>query len=83
MVNEDHDNASWRSFLIDLDLAIETSRVWPSGARGKTSTRAFMVMGALLDDKHTFMHDLESLFWVIFWICIHYDERHEGRQVSR
>jgi hypothetical protein len=19
------------------------------------------------------MHDLESFFWVLFWICIHYD----------
>jgi hypothetical protein len=22
---------------------------------------------------HSFMHDLESFFWVLFWICIHYD----------
>ena len=25
------------------------------------------------------MHDLESFFWVLFWICIHYD----GPSVSR
>lgn len=83
MVNEDSENSSWRSFLIDLDLAIETTRVGPSGARGKTGTRAFMAIGALLDDKHTFMHDLESFFWVLFWICIHYDEQHKGRRVPR
>lgn len=82
MVNEDHDN-SWQSFLIDLDLAIETTREEASGARGKTGTRAFMAIGALLDDEHSFMHDLESFFWVLFWICMHYDERYEGRRVPR
>lgn len=82
MVNEEHEQ-SWRSFLIDLDLAIETTREEASGARGKTGTRAFMAIGALLDDEHSFMHDLESFFWVLFWICIHYDSRHEGRRVPR
>ncbi|KAG6297773.1 hypothetical protein E4U09_001238 [Claviceps aff. purpurea] len=24
-------------------------------------------------DKHSFMHDLESFFWVLFWICINYE----------
>jgi hypothetical protein len=23
------------------------------------------------------MHDLESFFWVLFWICIHYDGQQE------
>ncbi|KAF2849439.1 hypothetical protein T440DRAFT_126362 [Plenodomus tracheiphilus IPT5] len=33
-----------------------------------------MAMGVLLDDEqHSLMHDLESFFWVLFWICIHYD----------
>ncbi|KAF2240206.1 hypothetical protein BU26DRAFT_443333, partial [Trematosphaeria pertusa] len=74
MVNEEDDNPSWRSFLIDLDLAIKEQRETSSGARGKTGTRAFMAIGVLLDDeKHSFMHDLESFFWVLFWICIHYD----------
>lgn len=31
-----------------------------------------MAIGALRGDSHTFMHDLESFFWVIFWICVHY-----------
>lgn len=73
MINEDDGNPSWRSFLIDLDLAIKKQRERPSGARGKTGTRAFMAIGVLLDEKHSFMHDLESFFWVLFWICIHYD----------
>ncbi|EXK78558.1 hypothetical protein FOQG_16775 [Fusarium oxysporum f. sp. raphani 54005] len=73
MINEDDDNPSWSSFLIDLDLAIKESREVVSGAKGKTGTRAFMAIGALLGEQHSFMHDLESFFWVLFWICIHYD----------
>jgi hypothetical protein len=74
LVNEDEENSSWPAFLIDLDLAIKEQREQASGARGKTGTRAFMAIGVLLDDEqHSFMHDLESFFWVLFWICIHYD----------
>jgi Fungal protein kinase len=78
MINENEDT-SWPSFLIDLDLAIRTQRVGASGAKGKTGTRAFMAIGVLQGQKHSFMHDLESFFWVFFWICIHYDESGEGR----
>ncbi|KAE8335194.1 hypothetical protein BDV24DRAFT_169466 [Aspergillus arachidicola] len=73
MINEDEDNDSWPAFLIDLDLAIKEDRERASGARGKTGTRAFMAIGLLLGEKHSFWHDLESFFWVLFWICIHYD----------
>ncbi|KAJ6436591.1 Sulfatase domain containing protein [Purpureocillium lavendulum] len=73
MINEDVGNPSRRAFLIDLDLAIKAQREGASGAQGKTGTRAFMAIGALLGQDHSFMHDLESFFWVLFWICIHYD----------
>jgi hypothetical protein len=79
LVNEDEENSSWPAFLIDLDLAIKEKREQASGARGKTGTRPFMAIGVLLndDEKHSFMHDLESFFWVLFWICIHYDGQQE------
>ncbi|KAI1524021.1 hypothetical protein PtrEW4_009834 [Pyrenophora tritici-repentis] len=84
MVNEDDDNPSWHAFLIDLDLAIKEDREKPSGSRGKTGTRAFMAIGVLLEDEmHSFMHDLESFFWVLFWICIHYDGPSKGRVVPQ
>lgn len=70
-----------RGFLIDLDLAIKEQREQPSGARGKTGTRAFMAIGLLFEEKHSFMHDLESFFWVLFWICIHYNGPNEGSGV--
>ncbi len=73
MINEDDNNPSWPSFLIDLDLAIKEQRKGASGAKGKTGTRAFMAIGMLLNEQHSFMHDLESFFWVLFWICNHYN----------
>ncbi|KAI9368690.1 hypothetical protein BJX61DRAFT_550232 [Aspergillus egyptiacus] len=79
ILNDDGDNPSWSAFLIDLDLSLKEQRDQPSGAKGKTGTRAFMAIGLLLGEKHSFMHDLESFFWVIFWICIYYD----GPNVSR
>ena len=81
MINEDYNNPSWPSFLIDLDLAIEEQREGASGAKGKIGTRAFMAIGALLGEQHSFIHDLESFFWVLFWICIHYNEPNEGARV--
>ncbi|KAJ5318440.1 hypothetical protein N7476_004860 [Penicillium atrosanguineum] len=83
LINEDKDNPSWPSFLIDLGLAIKEQRVGVSGANGKTGTRAFMAIGSLMGEKHSFMHDLESFFWVIFWICIHYDGPGNGKVVEK
>ena len=60
-------------FLIDLDLAIKVKDHEPSGAPSRTGTRVFMSIRALLGDHHIFMHDLESFFWVFFWICVHYE----------
>jgi len=73
LMNEEDDNPSRKSFLIDLDLAIKEKREGPSGARGKTGTRAFIAIGVLLGEKHSFRHNLESFFWVLFWICVHYN----------
>jgi hypothetical protein len=72
MMNEEDDNPSWPSFLIDLDLAIKEDREKPSGARNKTGTPAFMAIRALYGEKRSFMDDLESIFWLLFWVCIHY-----------
>ncbi|KAG6042253.1 hypothetical protein E4U39_006137 [Claviceps sp. Clav50 group G5] len=73
MINEDRDNPSRKSFLIDLDFAINTEVEMAPGAQGRTGTTIFMAIGLLRGDEHSFMHDLESFFWVLFWICIHYE----------
>ena len=69
MLTEDEDDG----FLIDLDLASRTSDDHASGAPSKTGTKIFMAIGALRGEHHNFMHDLESFFWALFWICIHHD----------
>lgn len=76
----DKDN---HGFLIDLDLAIHEQRVGISGAKCKTGTWAFMAIGALYGEQHSFMHDLESFFWVLLWICIHFDGPKKDRVVPR
>jgi serine/threonine protein kinase len=62
IMNEEDNNPSWPAFLIDFNLAIKEKREGPSGAQGKTGTRAFMAIGVLLGEKHSFRHDLESFF---------------------
>jgi len=42
-----------------------------------------MAIGALLGEQHSFIHDVESFFWVLFWICIHCDGPGEGKVVAR
>ncbi|KAF2647234.1 hypothetical protein K491DRAFT_614914 [Lophiostoma macrostomum CBS 122681] len=58
-------------FLIDLDLAIKIDRDTVSGAPSQIGTKAYMAVGALNGEQHSFMHDLEYFFWVLFWICMH------------
>ncbi|OTB13531.1 hypothetical protein K445DRAFT_320070 [Daldinia sp. EC12] len=82
LINESNNNPSWPGFLIDLDLAIKEQRESASGAKGMTGTRAFMAIGVLRGRQHSFEHDLESFFWVLFWICIHYNGPKEERVVS-
>lgn len=42
-----------------------------------------MAIGSLRGEGHSFMHDLEAFFWVIFWICIHYEGPGVERVVDR
>ncbi|KAG5990187.1 hypothetical protein E4U52_004875 [Claviceps spartinae] len=75
-------------FIIDLDLAIDMKRAntvtdaAERSQRTRTCTRAFMAIGILEGEAHTFLHDLESFFWVLFWICIHYGKSGEGSRRS-
>lgn len=58
-------------FLIDLDLAIKIDRSSTWGAPSKTGTKVFMAIGARYGEEYSFVHDLQSFFWVLFWVCIH------------
>lgn len=76
MLTENEDDG----FLIDLDLAIKITNDRASGAPSKTGTKVFMAIGALKGEPHSFMHDLESFFWVLFWICIHWNGPSQERR---
>ncbi|KAI9819652.1 MAG: hypothetical protein M1826_001113 [Phylliscum demangeonii] len=61
-------------FLIDLDLSVHMDRQKASGAPEKTGTWVFMAIGVLGGERHNIMHDLESVFWMLFRVCIHYSQ---------
>ncbi|KAI6372627.1 hypothetical protein MCOR31_003618 [Pyricularia oryzae] len=83
MINEDIDSLSWPYFLIDLDFGVPEPRAaGASGIKDKAGTRAFMAIGALLGEQHTFMHNLESFFWVLFWIYVHYNGPNTGKIIN-
>ncbi|KAI9825837.1 MAG: hypothetical protein M1832_000777 [Thelocarpon impressellum] len=78
MLTKDEDDG----FLIDLDLAVRVTNDAASGAPTKTGTRVFMSIGALSGENHTFKDDLESFFWVLFWICLHWSGAGQRRKKS-
>ncbi|KAL0631052.1 hypothetical protein Q9L58_010091 [Maublancomyces gigas] len=74
---DQHRSDGLTGFLIDLDMAIETSDTEPSGAPHRTGTMEFMAIGTLNGEVHTFRHDLESFYYVFLWICVHEQPRTE------
>jgi hypothetical protein len=59
--------------LIDFDLAIDTTRESSSGATHRTGTFDFMAIDVLEGRvQHNPLHDLESFFYVLLWLCIYY-----------
>lgn len=77
LLNEDQSDG----FLIDLDYAADITQLKASkSSEEKIGTKVFMAIEALAGEPNTFMHDLESFFWVLLWIGVHYTapdtERH-------
>ncbi|OAV89908.1 hypothetical protein PTTG_05626 [Puccinia triticina 1-1 BBBD Race 1] len=66
-----------QNFLIDLDAAIPYHPTEKQERQGKTGTKVFMSIYLLNNKKHLhhFVDELESFFWVLIWICIHYPEK--------
>ncbi len=42
-----------------------------------------MAIGALRGEHHNPMHDWESIFWVLFWVCIHWDGPKRKRRIVK
>ena len=61
-MNKEDNNPSQLAFLIDFNLAIKEQQEGPLEARGKTSTKAFIVIRVLLGEIYSFRYDLKSFF---------------------
>jgi hypothetical protein len=77
-MNEKEGNPFWKFFLINFDLGIREQRENLFGILNKIDTRAFIAIGVLYGEKRNFIYDLESFFWILFWICIYYIKKTSG-----
>lgn len=74
-------NDEKRGFLIDLSMAQRVSEKAKPDAKLDADAKAFRAIGLLEgDSEHTFMHDLEAFFWLLFWVFVLYDEN--GKRVD-
>jgi hypothetical protein len=62
LLDENEQNGLWHNF--DLEIVVNQSVF--SGAPGKTGTKVFMAISALLGESHSSMHDLKSFSWMLF-----------------
>ncbi|KAH8112618.1 hypothetical protein DFH11DRAFT_464520 [Phellopilus nigrolimitatus] len=68
-------NSRRRGYIIDFDFAIETDEQDKECAKGRrTGTLPFMALEMMVAEeenkiKHAYYHDLESILYVLCWIC--------------
>ncbi|KAA8904232.1 hypothetical protein FN846DRAFT_907877 [Sphaerosporella brunnea] len=79
---DDDPSRPGKGLLIDLDLAIRRERIGTTGASHRTGTQDFMAPGLLIDQPHSFRHDLESFFYVLLWIATYYTVPHGDGSVT-
>ena len=60
-------------FLIDLDHAIRINQKDRPEVRQLTGTKVFISIRLLQGGDHSYMDDLEPFYWVLFWVCTHYN----------
>ena len=71
--------ASHLKYLDALNLEATWSNRLPQ-LSSIAGTKVFMAIGVLKGEHHNTMHDLESFFWVLFWICIHWNGPSQERR---
>ncbi|UKZ52391.1 hypothetical protein TrVGV298_006167 [Trichoderma virens] len=64
-----------RGVLIDFDAALDLDKA--SDVEPLVGSDGFMAIGILLGERHTYRHDLESLFYVFLWLAIANDSEHD------
>jgi len=55
--------------IIDLDYAIDIIDYRTSGAADRTGTYPYIAIDILSGKPHRYRHDVESLFYVLLWVC--------------
>lgn len=79
---EDEEDDGFLSVLIGLDLAGHQvgARKGFGSTQKKKGTKVFMAIGVLYGEEHSFMHDLESFFWVLFLVCVDWNWARQNQE---
>lgn len=64
--------------LIDFDQALDLDNVHDISIDQMIGSQGFMSIGILTGSRHTYRHDLESLFYVFLWLAIGNDHEHDN-----
>ena len=64
-----------KGVLLDFNFALDLDNVRPN--EPMVGSDGFMAIGILSGQRHTYRHDLESLFYVFLWIAIANDRVHD------
>ncbi|KAJ5244000.1 Protein kinase-like domain protein [Penicillium chrysogenum] len=74
IITPQHSTDSPRGVLLDFNFALDLDNVRP--IEPMVGSDGFMAIGILSGQRHTYRHDLESLFYVFLWIAIANDRVH-------
>jgi len=64
-----------KGVLIDFDQALDVDN--PPAVERMVGSDGFMAIGILSGKRHTYRHDLESIFYVFLWFAIGNDHEHD------
>lgn len=75
IITPQHSADSPKGVLLDFNFALDLDNVPP--IEPMVGSDGFMAIGILSGQRHTYRHDLESLFYVFLWIAIANDRVHD------
>lgn len=75
IITPQHSADGPKGVLIDFNYALDLDNARP--IEPMVGSDGFMAIGILLGQRHTYRHDLESLFYVFLWIAIANDRVHD------
>lgn len=65
-----------KGVLVDFDQALDLRNACAEQPQPLVGSDGFMAIGILSGQRHTYRHDLESLFYVFLWLVIGNDYEH-------